>query len=165
MENRRENGNETDKHYSKIDCSPNEIHVPVDIFSNDASGLESLSHYLKGVLGLRFCEIADVLNRDDRTVWGANKGAEEKLNSANGSSDSRIRIPISIFRDRSLSVLEALSEYLKECQNMRYCRIAALLNKDQRTIWTVYSRAKKKRGQRETSFTGLPVKTRRKNAN
>ena len=98
-------------------------------------------------------------------MWGANKGAEEKLSAANDTSDSKIRIPISIFRDRSLSVLEALSEYLKECQNMRYCRIAALLNKDQRTIWTVYSRAKKKRRQRETNFTGLLVKTRRQNAN
>ena len=54
-------------------------------------------------------------------------------------------IPSSIFKERSLSVLEALSEYLKETLNLRLCKIADLLNKDQRTIWTVYHRAKVKR--------------------
>ena len=165
MEKENVIGNEIAKDGSNADFSINEISVPIDIFSSSASGLESLSQYLKDVLGLRFCEIAGILNRDDRTVWGAHKGAAEKNHLSNEAADSSIKIPISIFRDRSLSVLEALSEYLKECQNMRYCRIASLLNKDQRTIWTVYSRAKKKRRQRKQEFAGLLIKTRRQNAN
>ncbi len=58
---------------------------------------------------------------------------------------STINIPTSIFRDRSLSVLEAVVEYLKEHHNLNYHQIARLLNRDERTIWTVYNRAKKKR--------------------
>ena len=58
---------------------------------------------------------------------------------------SKFYIPIFVFKDRSLSVLEAITEYLKEELHLRYCQIAALLNRDDRTIWTVYNRAKKKR--------------------
>ena len=47
--------------------------------------------------------------------------------------------------DRSLSVLEVMVEYLKEHEALSFHQIAALTNRDDRTIWTVYSRAKKKR--------------------
>ncbi len=56
-----------------------------------------------------------------------------------------LSIPISIFRDREISVLEAMVEYLKDKKNMRYSEIARLLNRDARTIWTSYQRAKEKR--------------------
>ena len=56
-----------------------------------------------------------------------------------------LAIPISIFRDRELSVLEAIAEYLKDKKGMRYSEIAQLLNRDDRTIWTSYKRAKEKR--------------------
>jgi len=36
-------------------------------------------------------------------------------------------------------------EYLKEHEALSFHQIAALTNRDDRTIWTVYSRAKKKR--------------------
>ncbi|MBI2128672.1 hypothetical protein HYU07_00385 [Candidatus Woesearchaeota archaeon] len=58
---------------------------------------------------------------------------------------SKVGIPVSILKDRKLSALEAISEYLKETLNMNYHEIAVLMNRDDRTIWTVYSRAKKKR--------------------
>ena len=59
--------------------------------------------------------------------------------------DKFISIPTSIFQDRELSVLEAIAEYLKEKKGMRYSEIAKLLNRDDRTIWTAYQRAKAKR--------------------
>ena len=55
-----------------------------------------------------------------------------------------IPIPSKIFTDRSLSVLEAIVKYLKEKKGMTYHEIAVLLNRDDRTIWTVYQRARKK---------------------
>jgi len=58
-----------------------------------------------------------------------------------------ITIPSSIFRDRSLSVLEAMVEYFKEKKQMKYSEIARLLNRDDRTIWTAYKRAKEKRNK------------------
>ena len=57
----------------------------------------------------------------------------------------KVYLPSSIFKDRTLSVLEVMVEYLKEKLNLSYHEIALLLNRDDRTIWTVYQRAKKKR--------------------
>ncbi len=56
-----------------------------------------------------------------------------------------IKIPSYILKDRTLSVLETLVEYLKEKLNLTYHEISILINRDERNIWTVYSRAKKKR--------------------
>lgn len=56
-----------------------------------------------------------------------------------------ILIPSSIFKDRKLKVLEILVEWLKDEKNLSYHEIAVLLNRNDRTIWTVYNRAKKKR--------------------
>ncbi len=57
----------------------------------------------------------------------------------------KISIPTSILQDRSLSVLESISEYLKDKKNFSYHEIAVLFNRDDRTIWTCYNRAKNKR--------------------
>ena len=54
-------------------------------------------------------------------------------------------IPSFIFKDRRLSVLEAIVEYLKDEKKLTFHQIAVILNRDDRTIWTCYSRAKKKR--------------------
>ena len=59
--------------------------------------------------------------------------------------ESKVNIPIYIFQDRTLSVLEVMVEYLKEKLKLNYHEIAVLLNRDDRTIWTCYNRAKKKR--------------------
>ncbi len=73
------------------------------------------------------------------------------MSKANAKKDrakdlKEIKIPVSIFRDRQLAVLEALVEYLKEKLSLSYHEIGILTNRNERTIWTVYNRAKKKRG-------------------
>lgn len=55
-----------------------------------------------------------------------------------------VNIPIEIFQDRSLAVLEVLVRYMKDELGLSYAEIAVLLNRDDRTIWTVYNRGKKK---------------------
>ena len=55
-----------------------------------------------------------------------------------------LNIPVSIFNNYSLSALESVTKYLREELSLRYCEIASLLNRDDRTIWTVYSRIKNK---------------------
>jgi len=54
-------------------------------------------------------------------------------------------IPVSILQDRNISVLENIAVYLKDTFGLTYHNIAVLLNRDDRTIWTVYQRAKKKK--------------------
>jgi len=60
-----------------------------------------------------------------------------------------IELPIYILKDRSVSVLEAIVEYLKGNENLSFHEIALLINRDDRTIWTVYDRVKKKRGKKK----------------
>jgi len=54
-------------------------------------------------------------------------------------------VPVSVLSDRTLSVLEAITEYLHEKRSLTFHEIAVLTKRDDRTIWTCYSRAKKKR--------------------
>lgn len=56
-----------------------------------------------------------------------------------------IKIPVSVLSNRSLAALEAVAEYMKDSLNLTYHEIAVLLQRDDRTIWTCYHRAKIKR--------------------
>ena len=127
-----------------------DIYLPISIFKNDLlSSLETISKYLVEELGLRYCDIAEILNRDDRTIWGAYDSARKKMTERFVVIYSSQTIPISILRDRTFSVLETITKYLKDELNYRYCRIAEILNRDSRTIWTVYHRAKRKKHKNE----------------
>ena len=120
--------------------------LPISIFSNkELSCLETIVKYLKEELALRFHDIALLLNRNDRTIWTSYNIACKKRKKELLVKDSKFFIPVSIFKDRKFSVLEALVSYLKDKFNLRYKEIATLLNRDERNIWTVYNRAKKKK--------------------
>jgi len=48
----------------------NETRIPISIFSKEKSSiLETLVYYLHRYMNMRFVEIAQILNRDVRTVW------------------------------------------------------------------------------------------------
>ncbi|MEK6887206.1 MAG: hypothetical protein AABW88_05230 [Nanoarchaeota archaeon] len=69
----------------------------------------------------------------------------KKSNFNEENLSSEIKIPISVLSNRSLATLESVVVYLKENLNLTYHQIAELLNRDDRTIWTCYNRASKKR--------------------
>ncbi len=58
--------------------------------------------------------------------------------------DSELKIPVSAFQTRTLGILEATSKYLIEEKKLTYHEIAALLKRDDRTIWASYHAANKK---------------------
>ena len=58
--------------------------------------------------------------------------------------DKLASVPVSIFKDRSLSILESLVYYLKN-SGMSLKEISVLIKRDQRTIWTVLHRAQGKK--------------------
>jgi len=121
-----------------------EIKVPLSIFSGKLSPLEALVKYLKENIGLRFNEIASKLNRDDRSIWSTYHQAKSKGKVIFRLRRNEILIPISIFKNRSLSILENLVVYLKKELNVSVKKISLLVNKNLSTIWTVYNRSKKK---------------------
>ena len=118
--------------------------IPVSIFNNKKlSGLEAVVKFLKEKQGLNYKEIAFLLNRNYDPIAITYRRAKRELS---GSLDysSEENIPIEIFCNKKLSVLENITHYLKDSLNLRLSEIASILNRDDRTIWTVYSRIKKK---------------------
>ncbi len=125
---------------------PRKDSLPISIFdNNELSCLETIVKYLREEFKLRFNEIALLLNRDDRTIWTTYNNAIKKRKEKLPVNESKFFIPISILTDRKLSVLEAIVSYIKDNFNLRYSEISILLNRDERNIWTVYNRYRKKK--------------------
>lgn len=122
--------------------------VPVEIFRNKKlSALESIVKYLKEERGFGFSGVAKLTERSSKTIWAtysnAAKKMPEKFSFANAILPS-IHVPLSILKDRKLGVQEAIVKYLREDAGLNYHRIAVILNRNDRTIWTVYDRIRKK---------------------
>lgn len=127
------------------------ISIPTYLLSNRKLGvLEVVVKYLKEEKGLSYHAIAKILARDDRTVWGTYHKASVKVKerfSAIKTSATRqvsISIPVEIFCDRMLGPLESVVAHLKGKQGLSFHQIAQMLNRDDRTIWTVYNQIQKK---------------------
>jgi len=128
---------EAEQHYETL--------LPIAIFRKETlSALESIVKYLKENKTLTYHQIAKLLNRDDRTIWTTYAKARKKMFTPFHLPPSKHYIPATLFAERKLSVLETLSHYLKEHLNLTLHEIAILLNRNDRTIWTVVNRASKK---------------------
>lgn len=123
--------------------------LPLSIFKNNyLSALETIVKYLKEDLNLNYREIATLLNRNYDPIAITFRNSRRKMSSRLDISSIE-KIPISIFRNLHLSILENLTTYLKDRLSLTYHQISILLNRDDRTIWTVYHRALKKNENRE----------------
>jgi hypothetical protein len=123
-----------------------EVKVPISVFKNDQlSALETIVKYLRENLLLSFKQIASLTNRNEVALAVSYRNARKKLSAKFPEEISPYFIPVSILQDRNLSVLENIVSYLKDTFDLAYHKIALLLNRNDRTIWTVYQRAKKKK--------------------
>jgi len=125
-----------------------EISIPAGVFSNDAlSSLEAIVKYLRENAELRFSNISKLLNRSNKTIWATYHNANKKMPSSFGKVSRDFIMPVSVFADRSFSTLECVVKFLKDhgCTNHE---VALMLHLDDRTIWTVYDKVKKKRGMK-----------------
>ena len=123
------------------------ITVPATIFNNKLSPLETLVLYIHIQHNLNQTEISNLLNRDHTTIWTTLSNALRKIKKDNFKEFiKKIHkvnlIPINIFSNRKLSILENVATYLKK--ELNYHQIAFLTGKNDRTIWTVIHRAKQK---------------------
>jgi len=126
-----------------LNLTQEEIQIPSSIFTKKLSPLEANIKYLKENLELDYKKIAELLGRNRKTVWQAYKNASKKQSKKFEVEKTEYNIPVSRFKDE-LSILETAVVYLKEQYNLSYHYIAQLLQRDERTIWTVHHRAMKK---------------------
>ena len=126
-----------------------EIKIPISVFNNEKlSSLETIVKYLRENLLLSFKQIASLTNRNNVALAVSYRNAKKKLEAKFVVEEiSPYSLPVTILQDRKLSVLENIVSYLKDTFGLAYHKIALLLNRDDRTIWTVYQRAKKKHGK------------------
>lgn len=125
-----------------------EASIPVGVFANDSLGsLEAIVKYLKENSKLKFAKIAKLLNRSSKTIWATYHNSIKKMPSSFGSVSSEILIPASAFSNRSFSTLESLVGFIKDFGYSNH-EVALMLHLDDRTIWSVYDRVKRKRGMK-----------------
>ena len=120
-----------------------ELRVPDVIFNEELTALESVVKYLKENKEFSLKNISDAIKRDQRNVWYIYNRAGEKYPKKFIVKKINYWIPISIFAEK-FSAYESLVMYLKDELELKYCEIAGVLKRDQRTVWTIYNRAKKK---------------------
>ncbi|MBR9699928.1 hypothetical protein GOV09_05715 [Candidatus Woesearchaeota archaeon] len=132
------------------------IVLPVGLFRSKLGPLEAVVGYMKEVLDLNLSQIARLLNRDETTIWTTYQNSWKKGKiivdlelkdvdfGALKIKKENFVVPLSVFANRELSILEALCVYLRENHGLNYTMLGKLLERNERTIWTVVSRAKKK---------------------
>ena len=120
-----------------------EILIPVSIFSKKLRILETLVKYLKEELDFSYHNIGVALNRDERNIWNTYQNAKKKLSERLKVESSQYFIPISIFQNK-LGALENIVLYLKDEAGLSYHKIGEILERNDRTIWTMYKRATEK---------------------
>jgi hypothetical protein len=117
--------------------------VPIQIFASELAPAESLVKYLKETFDLNYHDLSELIQRNERGVWASYQRAKKKMPSEFIIKDPTM-IPVSIFKDKSLSILECVITYLKNVKQIKGIKIARLLNKHPANIWTIYNRAKNK---------------------
>jgi hypothetical protein len=127
--------------------SQKEILIPISIFNDKLSALETISRYLHQNLQMSFKKIGELMNRSEKTIWQAHNHSLKKFQRRLRVGETKYVIPVSAFSDRQFSNLETIVKFMKEKYFLKYSEIGALLHRDQRTIWTVYNRASKKKNK------------------
>lgn len=123
--------------------------IPLSAFDNEKLSIfEALAKYMKENLHLRFVAIGSMLKRSDKTIWATYSKAKKKMPEPFSSAASDINVPVEKFSDKEFTIFESLVDHLKSIGLTNH-EIAVRLHRDDRTIWSVYDRAKKKRGGNE----------------
>lgn len=125
-----------------------DVLIPISIFAGELSSLEAVVKYMKENLSLKFSKAAKLLNRSSKTIWATYHKAAKKMPSPFIETFSEIMMPVSAISNRSFSTLESVVGHIKALGYTNH-ETALMMNLDDRTIWTVYDRVKKKRGMKD----------------
>ena len=93
-----------------------EVKVPISVFKNDyLSSLENIVKYLRENLLLSFKQIGSLTNRNEIALAVTYRNAKKKMEAKFVVEEiSPYSIPVSILKDRNISVLENIAAYLKD---------------------------------------------------
>ncbi|MBW2965043.1 hypothetical protein KY363_06305 [Candidatus Woesearchaeota archaeon] len=116
--------------------------IPFSVFNTQLGTLESAVKYLREELSLSYESIGALLGRGPGPIGVTYRRTRSKhparLTVTPGES-----LPFNAFRDRRLSVLESAANYLA-AQGHDWHEIAQIMRRNDKTIWTVLDRARRK---------------------
>jgi DNA-directed RNA polymerase specialized sigma24 family protein len=144
-------GSEIEQFSQKHNLTVNEIlellkqqSVPLSIFNDKLSPLETIVKYLKEEQKKTLTQIARILNKKTSVIWLAYNNSKKKYPKKLQHSPDTLTIPIDKLYSKKMSLLERICVYMKDHHRLNYHKIGLLLKRDERTIWTIYQRAKKR---------------------
>lgn len=119
--------------------------IPLSVFSNTKlTVFEAIIKFLREEKRLTYHEIGQLLQRETTTISTTYFRAAKKLQERLQVDYTKV-IPFSEFKkNQTFAPLEIVVFYLHNTNSLAFRDIAKILNRDSRTIWTVYHRAKKK---------------------
>lgn len=117
--------------------------VPLQIFAQGLGILEALCQHLVDEQGRELRAVANLLNRSYSTITNTLRKARQKP-MHEPAEDHGIRIPLTLFQDRSHAPLQALVAYLRDHEQMRFSDIARALDRDPRNINATYREVMRK---------------------
>jgi hypothetical protein len=119
--------------------------IPLSVFLSD-SPLEGIVRYLRDSEGMNLQEIAESLGRAYTTISSTYAQSIKKKPAGVYKQKDRLGInfPLEIFHKKKLSALESAALYLKQKYQLSVREVGLLLNRNERTIWTVLHRAEVK---------------------
>jgi hypothetical protein len=142
-------GSEIEQFSSKHNLSAEQIlelikqqRVPLTIFNEKLSPLETIVKYLKEEQKKTLTEISKILNKKISIIWLAYNNSKKKHPKRLKEIQSGYDIPIDKLYSKKMSLLERICVYMKDHHRLNYHKIGLLLKRDERTIWTAYHRAK-----------------------
>jgi len=119
--------------------------LPISVLRvSHLSGLESIVKYLRENKKLSYKDISVLLHRNPKTLavsYAVSKRKRQESYKEFFDKDIA-RIPFTSFSE-NLSILESICTHLKSLGHS-YAEIGRLVGRDQRTVWTVCDRARKK---------------------
>jgi len=131
------------KEFSEIINLIQKNFFPITILNKKLGVSECLVRYLKAELGWNYKKISSVIKRSEAVVGVMYRQSLKKQMGRLKPTPTAIFIPLSIF-SKKFTVFESIILYLKDKEELRYTEIAKLTGRDQRTIWTIYNRARGK---------------------
>lgn len=118
--------------------------IPSDAYACDLTPLQTAAKYLSEHLGKHTEEIAELLGRTAAEVQRLLTAAQNHPPLVT----TGVPLPATLFADRTLSAAEHLVHALQQ-RGRSVQEIATLLNKHERTIWTLHYRAQEKLGGKQ----------------
>ncbi|HIG93145.1 TPA: hypothetical protein HA242_00035 [Candidatus Woesearchaeota archaeon] len=123
----------------------NEALIPLSIFSHSLAPMEALTKFLKENEQMSLPEIALLLHRDQRSIWANYRRAGRILKSKLASTSETYVLPLSLFQDRSFSILESVVLYLNSVHHLTPKQMGKLLHKSPNSMAVLLKRGKEKK--------------------